>query len=1171
MPEQSVIDGQLDLLKSYRQTISLQWQQFALHGAAHAPPGLLNGIHENANNIARIKDNLREFGETIEDQIDDTADPLRIQLQGHIPNQNRPVPDYYIERGDSEIKLIAALSDEQAAKLFVIYGLSGMGKTSTVAHVVDQVRHHYPSGVFWGDLADYTPEHQFLAFLLNSQNGFDYRVQEKLSSRETFWRLLAELESKVLVIFDNVSSPEQVQHILPAHPDGKYRIIIISLRPFEMLAKQIRGEPAVLLQHSHRQEMPAFTVKEAEAFFEKRLGHEKLQHYQKELTEISQRVEMSPHLVAAYAGEIADNRGSPMQYALKLRYGEGGFGQLATAVHDALEVLLANLSEDERDIFELTSVMGEGEWPIAMMSAVSLRPTNFVREVLQNLTRRNLVKIASADRYTTNAMIREYAEQRFKQRPIFIRHAAHQFLARYCLDIAQTLDAETAAPLAAFAPASVELFQKRVRPELIHVQRVLDWASQHEQWDVLLRFARVAHLELHEHLRANSFELRKTASLATFAAPVVRITGETRAMQVRCQDHMPGWQIQPNRGENGQLINRSQGTWLRFHGNGIPDKDTLRCELNTQLAACVITDGVFDTMCLVDSQWAGVRAPNIIFRHVDVVGSRFLACDFSGSIWAHCDARRVILQHSNMRNTLLRHVRMHGADLRGADFTGALLEDVDLRGADLREANFTNAQLDTVDLRGALLENTNFTAIEHRNLKLDGTRIDQSIWAGVSNHTLALTDPVIIQMFEELSAKATPTPLSPRNPRSRPLEEMTRLIGGHGAAPGSPPTKVKENLTEADLRAADLNGVQLSPQHILLAADLRAANLSEALLSGATLNKTQLRAADLSEAQLASARLYGADLSAANLHQANCAGTFLETAALRGAYLAGANFSGANLKNAQLQNSELYGTNFEGAVLEGANLSYVQANGMSAARFCNAKLSGAILDEGDFGGADFSGANLSGASCINASFGGATITAAQLAQAARLDGATLPDGSIVQVFSGEYNAESEWFADLRFAHFDGVLAKVRFSGRDLTGVHLDGRSRRSVFAGCDLSYARLNGKFRGDDFRGCTWAGAQLSGTFSEIQFGTADFSTASFADATLVNVDMSGATGLSDEQLKLAHSLHCVTLPDGIYDGRFNLPGDRIRAEAAGIDPNESEAIARFLSDPNPPFVQIS
>jgi uncharacterized protein YjbI with pentapeptide repeats len=1164
-----MINELLERLTARRQTISILWQQLAAQTAAYALPSTIYSIYEAADDIAHIKAQIRAKNKEVDDQPDDQADQLRIKLQGHIPNQNRPAPKYYISRGKIEESLVVTLSDEHAEKLVVVHGFSGMGKTSTVAYVIEQVREQYSSGIFWGDLADYTPDDLFLSFLESYQNGHhNHSSRYANSSRDRFWKLADEYRSQILVVFDNVSSPEQVQRILPAHAgQGKYRILIISFRPFETIAKQVTGEQAELLKHCARVALPSFTEEEIKVLFEKRLGAEKYQHYYKELLEISQRVEMRPHMVAAYAGEIAENRGSPAQYALKLRAGEAEFSQFASAAYSALEVLLAHLSEDERDIFELTSVMGKGQWPIAMMAAVCLHPVSVVREALQNLARRNLVNIVDTDRYTTNAIIREYAEQRFMQRPIFFRHAAYQLLARHCLDLAQKLDGEMPETLGALTPASVKLFQNRVLPARVHIQRVLDWATRHEQWDVLLRFARVAQLELHEHLRANSFEVRKTANLATFLAPIVRNAGEMRAARVRAHAPGPGWQIQPNQGEKYLLTDRSHDTWVEFRADGAPDTKDLRCELNTQLSACVITDGVFDTMCLVDSQWAGVRAPSIIFRHVDVVGCRFLACDFRDSIWAHCDARRVILQHSNMRNTLLRHVKLHGADLRGADFTGALLEDVDLRGADLRDANFTCARLDSVDLRGALLENTNFTAMEHRELKIEGTRIDQSIWAGVNSHTIALSDPTVIEIFLDLSNKAVPVPLPPHSASLRALDEIAKLIVR--PTRGEAYAEVSSNYSENDLRAIDIAERQFSPQHILRAADLRAANLSKALLNSVVFNNAQLRAADMSETQLVNARLYGANLSAANLHKANCSGAFLETAMLRGAYLARANFSEANLKAAQLQSAELYGANFESTVLEGANLSYVQANGLSATSFREANLSGAILDEGDFGGADFTGANLSGASCINTNFQGATISPSQLAQAARLDGATLPDGIVAQVFAGEYNAASEWPANLQFAHFDGVLANVQFGGRDLSGVHLKGRSRRGMFVDCDFSHARLGGSFRSDDFRGCTWAGARLSGTFSQVQFGAADFSTASFAGATLVNVDLSAATGLSDEQLRLAYSLHRVMLPGGIYNGRFNLSGDCAGAQAAGIDLNDPEAMARFLADPHPRYLQ--
>ena len=92
----------------------------------------------------------------------------------------------------------------------------------------------------------------------------------------------------------------------------------------------------------------------------------------------------------------------------------------------------------------------------------------------------------------------------------------------------------------------------------------------------------------------------------------------------------------------------------------------------------------------------------------------------------------------------------------------------------------------------------------------------------------------------------------------------------------------RESLRKADLREADLSGLDLST------ADLR-----EADLGGADLRLARLRLGNLSGANLPGARLRAADLSGANLTGANLSGTNLLEASLRRTNLSGTNFAGA--------------------------------------------------------------------------------------------------------------------------------------------------------------------------------------------------------------------------------------------------------------------------------------
>lgn len=71
MPNPHNIKHQQTLLATYRRTLEIQLNQRAALGANHAPPGIINGIIEARENIARIKGVLQSRGILVEDDPND--------------------------------------------------------------------------------------------------------------------------------------------------------------------------------------------------------------------------------------------------------------------------------------------------------------------------------------------------------------------------------------------------------------------------------------------------------------------------------------------------------------------------------------------------------------------------------------------------------------------------------------------------------------------------------------------------------------------------------------------------------------------------------------------------------------------------------------------------------------------------------------------------------------------------------------------------------------------------------------------------------------------------------------------------------------------------------------------------------------------------------------------
>jgi uncharacterized protein YjbI with pentapeptide repeats len=212
--------------------------------------------------------------------------------------------------------------------------------------------------------------------------------------------------------------------------------------------------------------------------------------------------------------------------------------------------------------------------------------------------------------------------------------------------------------------------------------------------------------------------------------------------------------------------------------------------------------------------------------------------------------------------------------------------------------------------------------------------------------------------------------------------------------------RVDERTPVIILDDADLGSASLAVPHLIY--PLVGPQPGAANLSGASMLHVNLSDADLSDADLSNASLAGASLTNAFLPRANLRGTFLNDADLSNANLSNANLDGANLRDTTLS-----GVNLSNAYLSNANLLFANLSGadLSDADLSNAWMAGASLTNAVLRGADLSKAglepdHLSDADLSNANLRGAynavnpnrNVNEELAAQAASLEGATMPDG-----------------------------------------------------------------------------------------------------------------------------------------------------------------------------------
>src|SRR5262249_19562256 len=152
--------------------------------------------------------------------------------------------------------------------------------------------------------------------------------------------------------------------------------------------------------------------------------------------------------------------------------------------------------------------------------------------------------------------------------------------------------------------AYVQAFQAALLPELSHIRGVFTWAVRCQAWDVLLRFAPVAHMQVLRYFMANSFEVRLESTMTTLVEPLIWHQGDRPKLLIQAYGMSTEWAVHGLAQRDPVIQHQRAGDFLLF-SQDTPLTEDDRCELNLKLTAGQIVDGVFDTMSLVDAQWAG--------------------------------------------------------------------------------------------------------------------------------------------------------------------------------------------------------------------------------------------------------------------------------------------------------------------------------------------------------------------------------------------------------------------------------------------------------------------------------------------------------------------------------------------------------------------------------------
>ncbi|MFI0088381.1 AfsR/SARP family transcriptional regulator [Streptomyces bobili] len=298
-----------------------------------------------------------------------------------------------------------------AARVVVIGGAAGVGKTTFAVHHAHQVAHLFPHGQLFVNLCGFHPRtppldpalvlHGFLTALgVPAQ-----RIPENTAARTALFRSTL-AGRRVLVVLDNARDEEQVRPLLP---NGSGCLTLVTSR--SRLAGLVAGDGA----HPVSLALPSPT--EAYEMLARRLGHERLDAEPDATADIVRLCGRLPLALAVIAARAALDPVFPLSaVADDLRGSDGRLDALTTFDADTdLRAVFSwsyrALDQPSARLFRLLALHPGPDITAPAVTSLAALPLSRVRRLLAELTRVRLVEQPVPGRYTVHDLLREYATE----------------------------------------------------------------------------------------------------------------------------------------------------------------------------------------------------------------------------------------------------------------------------------------------------------------------------------------------------------------------------------------------------------------------------------------------------------------------------------------------------------------------------------------------------------------------------------------------------------------------------------------------------------------------------------------------------------------------------------------------------------------------------------------
>lgn len=318
----------------------------------------------------------------------------------------RDIPDF-TGRGDHLHRIMEIGGRGEHAKVCVITGPGGAGKTTLAIHAAHRLADHYPDGQLFIDLYGHTVDQEpvpvatALGSLLRAVGVDPDAVPDTPEERAALWRSIL-ADRRVLVVLDNVVNPAQAGPLLPASPGS---LTLITSRNDLAGLSGVRHVSLGMLQDS-----------EAEALLTTVLGPERTAAEPAAVRRVVKLCGGLPLALRIAAGRMATRpRWTFAHLEQRLSGQHRRFRELRTEGHSVeavFELSYQSLNEAQRDAFLRLGLMIGGSVDVHGAAALLGREPPDTDDLLQELVSVCLLEEQNVDLYRFHDLVGEYARHK---------------------------------------------------------------------------------------------------------------------------------------------------------------------------------------------------------------------------------------------------------------------------------------------------------------------------------------------------------------------------------------------------------------------------------------------------------------------------------------------------------------------------------------------------------------------------------------------------------------------------------------------------------------------------------------------------------------------------------------------------------------------------------------